>query len=71
MTKNEIQVQYTSLAAKVGDLYMRLSQAEQVVRSMKGQMEAYAKERNELEEALKTATEESPSDAVEVTPSPS
>jgi len=68
MTKQEIQLKYATLAAKVGDLYMRLSSAEAVVRSMKGQMDAYSKERNDLEEALKTATDETPSEVVEATP---
>lgn len=68
MTKQDIQLKYATLAAKVGDLYMRLSSAEAVVRSMKGQMDVYSKERDDLEEELKTATDEMPSEVVEATP---
>lgn len=68
MTKQDIQLKYATLAAKVGDLYMRLNSAEAVVRSMKGQMDVYSKERDDLEEELKTATDEMPSEVVEATP---
>lgn len=68
MTKQDIQLKYATLAAKVGDLYMRLNSAEAVVRSMKGQMDIYSKERDDLEEELKTATDEMPSEVVEATP---
>lgn len=51
MTKSEIQAKYTTLAAKAGDIYFRLTE-------LNAQMAAIHKEKAALEEALKTATDD-------------
>ena len=69
MTKNEIQAQYMTLAAKVGDLYFRRQATAAALKAMDDQMSTFLKERNALEEQMKTASDESPPDAMENTPS--
>ena len=51
MTKSEIQAKYTTLAAKAGDIYFRLTE-------LNTQMSAIHKEKRDLEEALKTAADD-------------
>lgn len=51
MTKSEIQAKYTTLAAKAGDIYFRLTE-------LNAQMAAIHKEKAALEEALKTAADD-------------
>ena len=58
MTKSEIQAQYHTLCAKVGDLFMKLQAHQEAVKTLTTQMNDLLKERVALEEALKTATDE-------------
>tara|TARA_R110000868_G_scaffold148576_1_gene370548 strand:+ start:99 stop:308 length:210 start_codon:yes stop_codon:yes gene_type:complete len=65
-TKSEIQAKYAQLAAQVGDLYMRIQPAQEHLKTLGAKMSELLKERQDLEEQLKTASDE---DVVEVTPS--
>ena len=58
MTKNEIQVQYHSLCAKIGHQFIQLQVHQEAVKTLTAQMNDLLKERVALEEALKTATDE-------------
>lgn len=63
MTKSEIQAQYHTLCAKVGDLYMKLQAHQDAVKIATAQMNDLLKERIKLEESLKTAVDDQPVEA--------
>jgi len=58
MTKSEIQAKYAQLATRTGDLYLRLESARHVVGELEGALIRCKTERQDLEEALKTATDD-------------
>lgn len=58
MTKSEVQAQYTALCAKIGHLFIQLQGHQEAVKAATAQMNDFLKERDKLEEAMKTATDE-------------
>jgi len=58
MTKSEIQAKYAQLATRTGDLYLRLEAAKVLVETLDSELMKCKLERQDLEHALKTATDD-------------
>ena len=58
MTKSEIQAKYAQLAARTGDLYLRLESAKNLVEALDSELTKCKLERQNLEQDLKTATDD-------------
>jgi len=58
MTKSEIQAKYAQLAARTGDLYLRLESAKNHVDELNAALAKCKLERQDLEQAIRTATDD-------------
>jgi len=58
MTKSEIQAKYAQLSTRTGDLYLRLEAAKVLVHDLEGALMQCKLDRQDLEQALKTATDD-------------
>lgn len=59
MTKDEVKQKYHTLAAQAGDLYFRVEQLRDTLKAAEAQLAECRKQKHELEQAFKDASDES------------